>query len=344
MAKIDDALDLLDLRDWFEDYTDLIPVGDHELRIRECPNCGKDKFKFFVNTEKRLFNCYHCAWGYGIYDICVAMAGVSGRHINDIKLELANSVVPVLPDEEYAAHIAKLFDQKFVEEPLEIEPTFIPGNVKFGGLSGKRVRDYGLSRGITEEMFSAFKLRFSVRLRNFRGYFLVFPIYFKGMAVGWQGRRITNSEPRYVSTDHIANWLWPIDQHLDSIERTKAVILVEGVFDAIALWKLGVPGLCTFGKKITRNQVKLLKKLGVRTLYLAWDPDAWEAIQKAAERLTDIFNVRIVIFEQDGYDKLDPGDALVQLDLNEWIVEGVEQAIEVNSDEYHIWKVQTRFG
>lgn len=344
MYKFDRALELLDLKEWLEDYAELICANDSEIRLRQCPICGKDEFKLYVNVEKRIFNCYHCTWGKGIGDICVLMADISGRHINDIKLELANSIVPSLPDDEYVERISELFNKKTKEKAFEIEPILLPGNTEFKGITGKKILKYAKDkRGLTEELINNFELRFSIKLRKFKGFFLVFPVYFKGMPVGWQGRRTTNTEPRYVSSDNIGQWLWPFDQQLPIIKETKSVILVEGVFDALAFWQLGLPSLCTFGKKINNNQKKLLKKEGVKKIYLAWDPDAWKETQKAVKDLSDLFEVFVIILPQDGNKKLDPGNALENENLNEWLIDGVENAVSVESDQYHVWKLSMRF-
>ena len=76
MTQTDKALDYLDLQTWLEQYVETKTFGT-ELRIRECPVCGNDKWKLYVNLEKKLWFCQRCTWGKNSRDVCILMSKVS---------------------------------------------------------------------------------------------------------------------------------------------------------------------------------------------------------------------------------------------------------------------------
>ena len=84
-------------------------------------------------------------------------------------------------------------------------------------------------------------------------------------------------------------------------------VLVEGALDAIAVWQAGYSGLAQFGSSISKEQVALLRRLGVTTVTLFYDSDkaGQEANYQAIPMLRD-FLVRVVSYDDTGR-KEDPG-------------------------------------
>jgi DNA primase len=85
--------------------------------------------------------------------------------------------------------------------------------------------------------------------------------------------------------------------------------LVEGIFDVIALVRKlelydehRVAVCATFGKKISDVQIYKLQNKGVRNIILAYDADAMEAINVAAGKLNEYFDVMAAKLVGDGKD------------------------------------------
>ena len=106
--------------------------------------------------------------------------------------------------------------------------------------------------------------------------------------------------------------LYNYDAVVDGI--TDTVIIVEGVFDAIALTrKLNlydnqqIAVVATFGKKISDTQIYKLQSKGVETVVIGYDGDASEAIKKTSTLLNDYFDVYIADIENpsDDFDSMD---------------------------------------
>lgn len=86
----------------------------------------------------------------------------------------------------------------------------------------------------------------------------------------------------------------------DSIveQETDTVILVEGIFDVVALVRKldlydnpNIAVVATFGKKISLTQIYKLQVKGVRTVVIGYDGDAVAAIKQTATEMAPYFEV-----------------------------------------------------
>lgn len=88
--------------------------------------------------------------------------------------------------------------------------------------------------------------------------------------------------------------------------ETDTVIIVEGPFDVIALTRKlelydnqRVAVIATFGKKISTTQIYKIQSKGVKTVVLAYDGDAVEAIKNTSQQLKSYFDTYIADIEGD---------------------------------------------
>lgn len=96
----------------------------------------------------------------------------------------------------------------------------------------------------------------------------------------WQGRSITSSEPKYMSSP------WPKG---DAIWNPNAlndnhVIICEGVFSAIAV---GSHAIALCGKTITEPQAKRIVKASIPKITIMLDADATQFSYDMAQTLTE---------------------------------------------------------
>lgn len=127
--------------------------------------------------------------------------------------------------------------------------------------------DYLLKRGIREDICKLFEVGFDKR--NNRVVFTCRDQF--GNFVGFQGRSINNRKPKYIDynsglRDHI--------YRLDLAKIFDSVILVEGFIDVMNLYQHGYLNVvCALGTKLTALQMKELKDIGVKELYVFFDND-----------------------------------------------------------------------
>lgn len=343
MGKLEDALEFLDIQEWVERYVETNSVGTDEIRIKDCPKCFNDKWKVYINVEKRIWFCQRCSWGRHVPDICVLLAAIAGMNIHTVRMEVAATVVPSLSDDEFLATLNSQVSPSEVLEEFDMDPIDLPGEVGLSGMMGKKAEQYLIGRGLTLADIERYQLRLASKLRNNSGPWAVFPILYYGVPVACQGRRFTNNnEPRYLSSDKIAQWMWPLDEgNLTNIESGGSVVLVEGVFDALAYVRAGTPALCTFGKNLSRSQLKLLQSHGVKKLYLSYDADAHKDICSTAERVGHLFQTYIVELPPLADNpKADPGDVLAGIVDSSWLTTALANAIDIRTNEFWIWKLK----
>ncbi len=174
-------------------------------------------------------------------------------------------------------------------------------------------------RGIGEEVVKHFDLRFcqknltteetTLRTRNR----IIIPI--KNMAgelVSWQGRDITGkSKVRYLfpSSFKGAQELYNIDAIPASPDY---LIITEGVFGAFGWYRAGIKNVvATFGKKISKFQVDVLRIIAPKIIFMAWDSDATDKKYEFCELYGHYFpDIRIVDLAGKDSDELKRADLL----------------------------------
>ena len=180
---------------------------------------------------------------------------------------------------------AQLNIARFSSNSSNRKPLVLPRDFKKYG-NGNRCPDYILKR-LQAETIIHFALGSSEEGKN-AGRCIV-PIYYKGKAVGFHGRALTNdTELKYYNSPgfEIKEFLF----NYDGCERGKDIIVVEGAFNAMSMWEKGFPNtVATFGTKFTPKQVQLIFSLSPENIIICFDRDRKTlAGQKASKALADL--------------------------------------------------------
>lgn len=364
MTTLREAIDDLDLEAWLEQYVQLKDGGGDERRIEVCPKCGADDWKLYVNVEKKRWICYKCDWGRKradgwAPDLAELMAAVSDRHETAIRIELLSTVLPAISgDPGLVQTLATLFAEPVSETRIySPEAVVVPGAATFTGLTSQEVYQYATQvRGLRDAEIRALRLGAALRLparkvnpvtgkvNEVRGPWLVFPIRVGQRDVAWQGRRIAGKEIKYLSSANVHDWLWPLEPcFFERYRSGGAVVLVEGVFDALGFLRYGTPALCTFGKSISEAQVELLRELRPGEIIFCWDADATRESVRSVERIKSAFpetRISIVnLIDETHSVKVDAGDALVNTSVVLWLAERLRDRIDARSSAYVQWRL-----
>lgn len=113
----------------------------------------------------------------------------------------------------------------------------------------------------------------------------------RGRLLGVIRRRLApDTRPRYLYPAGV-----PIGKHLFgawkiSPKPDRKVAICEGPLDAIACWDSRVPALAMLGCRLTRDQVRVLRQLGIQQVTILTDNDeaGWGAIEEIHSRLEGI--------------------------------------------------------
>jgi DNA primase len=324
-----------------------------EMRIC-CPKCGDSKFKCYVNNDKKYFNCFKCDFNSGNYDVFDFVAVSEGITRAQAMTRLSREHVDVAKSWEEIIDNTRSVE---VDEPGEVSTIRVISSLPGGAVplsredeSHQHFFEYLINRGFTEEDISdvgihcvpydnVFVYDSNKRLRGNISNRILFPVYGgSNQLVGWIARSIDGAEPKYFNApdSELAKTLWPFVP-----SRNNRAIIVEGIIDALAVRKAGFSSYATFGKKITYDQVLLLKIWDINSVVFFWDKkDAKKEILKAVENLKLHFKeVLVPDFSMWPKDK-DAGDTLNweqgSLLLQDMLT---NHLIDVNSLEFATWQL-----
>lgn len=154
--------------------------------------------------------------------------------------------------------------------------------IKKKGFSEKDLIDAGLAYNRAGKIFDFFRNR------------IIFPLTdHRGNIVGFSGRALTDADmPKYINTKdtlvyHKGSLFFGMDLAKDEIKKKDQVIVVEGEFDAIALWKNGIKNAVAIkGTALTETQANLLSRFSKKvTLCLDQDEAGYEATKRSLANL-----------------------------------------------------------
>lgn len=151
----------------------------------------------------------------------------------------------------------------------------------------------------------------------FRGRLMIPIRDVKGRTLGFGGRVLDDSTPKYVNTPetevfHKGRLVYALDRALPVVRREGRIVLVEGYTDVMAAHQCGVGCVvAVLGTATTEDHAGLLRKTGARRISLVFDGD--EAGRKAAYKALHgllHLEVEIDVVSLPGGD--DPCDLLVR--------------------------------
>lgn len=285
-----------------------------QWNVRDCPKCGKEDWKVYLNQETGLGNCFRCGninrWSFAAWNLGTDDAKAVGGLFDSI---------------------AKMGGWK--PKPVKRERVIVP--VIDGALKLPRSFDlptpqgqtlpYLNDRGISLELQRYFHLRFcqdgafdyrkedGTQCRMPFSGRIIIPVFdLDAQLVTFQGRDITGqAEKKYLFPPRLPGTARFLYNGHNALDR-QHIVMGEGAFDVMAIKsafmvKTGfreIEAVGSFGKKLSLdgegpNQLTALlalKARGLTTITIMWDGEtsAINSAFEAAEQLTRYgFKVRI---------------------------------------------------
>lgn len=301
MDRFDAAVMRWDVARWLRSRTTDLDFTDSGQVHTVCPgtNCGGMKKRLYVNLRSKLWVCHRC--------------GRKGNAISLVQFFMRNSTVEAMtvilkaapPSRvEDEGREARLIEREVSTASVEMHPNYHRLTMPETDKSAP-YWDYVTDRGLTATLVMNYKLgyiRRGLAENNFvERNRLVIPIYMNERLAGYTARSLSSKVTMkyWVPTwCHTGKLLF----NLDAVVGREEVILVEGQFDAL---RLPDQAVCTFGKKISKQQIDLLVDADVRRIVLCYDADADAAGVQFANRLPEYMEVRKATLPPG----TDPGDA-----------------------------------
>jgi len=253
-----------------------------ELQI-SCPECGHDECFISIIDQNHRFGCFR-------EKACGLKGNIYTLRKYGIKIGDSEKVTNV--NDDFKKRSLKVFSnvQKAVNLPLINHP-----------ISYKRIynSEYLNERGFTERDYNYWEVG-RTSFGSLKDY-VIFPISQKRNNVAYVARNAKGEGGKYKnSISEFAS----IIGGLDYLNKTTTIILCEGIFDIINITRLlnlydcnDIKAICTFGAKVSENQINLLQQSGIKRIIMLFDGDVIKKIKPISFELATKFDTQIGILE-----------------------------------------------
>jgi DNA primase len=297
---ISDFLSQVDIVDVISHYLSLKRSGRNYVCL--CPFHVEKTPSFVVSPEKQIFKCFGCGIGgnaitfvqkyenLSFWEAVKRVAEICGVELPKNAFSESSEFEKV---EEAGLKAAKFFHSKLFEvkeylasrgiEEKTAQKFLIgfapPGYLKQIGIGKEEAKELGLLSSSGKEFF---KNRLVIPIFNHSGKFVAFA-----------GRALSeNQGPKYINSPETKIFkknsvLFGFYQAKEEILKKREAIVVEGYFDVISLYQIGVRNaVAPMGTSLTENHVRFLKRYSPSPI-LMFDGDS--AGTKAAVRSAGLF-------------------------------------------------------
>lgn len=307
---LDDLVERNPIEDVVSQYVSMTRRGGRLFGL--CPFHGEKTASFSVTPDNGLFYCFGCHKGGGVINFVMEIENLS--YPDAVRFLAKRTGMEVPEDEQYhsryrqqerlwalSAEAARFFHAQLYQPAGAQALAYARGR----GLSQKILTNFGMgyapdrwtalleameAKGYTQQelLDAGLALRHAEKgtvYDRFRNR-LMFPIIdVRGHVIGFGGRVMDNSTPKYLNSPDTL--IFNKRKNLFAMnlaKRSKAgrIILVEGYMDAIALHQYGFDSaVASLGTALTQDQVALLARYTDQVV-LIYDGD--EAGQNATRR------------------------------------------------------------
>jgi len=222
--------------------------GDEVWCCCPLPHHNDSNPSFSINVAKRVYFCFVCGggrletllrqWGYEVVDAV-------GTYINDSTIEtLSTSIMQMDKPKAKAVHGPLVADLKIN---------------KLGRVAQRYLQGRGFDPTSIATLQNVWKV--SGEGRGFTAS-LEFPVSDpNGYLSFTASRRLFGKQRwRYPKGAKKAKTLYGLRHALE--EKVENIVVVEGVFDVLKLWKFGYVAVALFGTSASREQIRLLTQFG----------------------------------------------------------------------------------
>jgi len=297
--------------------TDIVQIIGEFVRLKKrgknytalCPFHTEKAPSFSVSPDKQIYHCFGCGKGGNAFIEAVrflaskANIEIKEDRRSDYKRELLDRI-------SFANQVAMeyfrsvLFStryrnvlNKYLRQTRRIDDTIIKEfQLGMAGEEWDGLIRYAAKKDLTpEDLSNAGLVSYSEKTGNYVDRFrlrLMFPIFnLSSKPIAFGGRTLKKRESaKYVNSPETpvyvkGNVLYGLNHAKDHIRKSGSVYVVEGYFDLISLWQVGVKNVvASSGTAFTLTQARLLARFA-EEVYLFFDADS--AGQNAAVHSVD---------------------------------------------------------
>lgn len=239
------------------------------IGVNPCPSCGRGWQCLGVNVSNGAAKCWVCGYKSSVYDVVKELSNAPAKEIYTAFKESKIDILG-LP---YKQDISRPNQVKYPHGIL----AYLPETHK----------QYLTNRQFDPDFLELrYNLKATQMLNKQWQYRIIYPVYANNQVVSYVGQSIFQEvKPKYRNSKNEDSILDVKDCLFGVDEVGHTLVLTEGLMDAI---RFGSGAVCTFGVSVSNKQILTLKKQGVQSVVLAFDPDeAGEiAAQKVARKIS----------------------------------------------------------
>jgi len=310
-----------------------------------CPFHQEKSPSFIVSPDRQIWHCFgSCGEGGDVIRFLMKFENLS---FPEAVKELANKLnIPVVASFSSEDSVWKKKERLFLLNRAACDfYHFVLAQSKFG----KKAREYLENRDVKNEIINTFEIGYAPsswdslhrflskkkfrdeemlevgliiqtergsKYDRFRGR-VMFPLKdARGNIVGFSGRLLSEdkNQAKYINTPetliyHKRETLFGLHLAKENIRKQKNIIVVEGEFDMISPYQIGISNIVAIkGSALTKEQLLLIKRY-TNTIYLALDADeaGEEAMKRGIEEAEKLdFELGVIILP----DGKDPDEAV----------------------------------
>lgn len=252
-----------------------------------CPvHKGDNPSCFVYDLDKKVFFCHSCGCSGDAIQFVEYMEDCSFKKAVDILTSILNidieGIQIIEKKDRYAREIEQL--KKLYKRKHKIIKEFDISRYELQQLSS--YRDYD------EDVLKEFNVSFAEKIESWNKRIVV-PIVQNGKVVGVSTRRtIQDNSPKWV---HLPDGIKTGDMlfNIDNCICADRIIVCEGIWDALKWHMNGFNAVCTFGAKLSDEQMKILIKTGA-DIILGYDND--DAGKKATEKALSMLKGKATVY------------------------------------------------
>ncbi len=314
-AFLDELLARTDLVEIISRHVDLKRSGANLVGL--CPFHHEKTPSFSVSVDKQMYYCFGCGKGGNAYRFLMEHDGYPFPEAVEFLAQKAGMPIPDSKPVNPADAARKQYGLALLDKVAGVFTRTLHSD------EGKQALDYLAQRNLPPALIQKYQLGYApagygfmrrcfgedaktlrgleaigVLIQNERGYAdrfrhrVMFPIRDnQGRIVGFGGRILGDGEPKYLNSPetefyHKSHLLYGYAEHRESVRKHKALVVVEGYMDVLAMAAFGLDyAVAPLGTAITESQLRMIFRLYESPVF-CFDGDkagrqaAWRAIER----------------------------------------------------------------
>lgn len=253
--------------EWVNTLTNVFPgkLRGDEYFIKECPYCNNPKSNMQVNIKKLIFHCWACG-----------AKGTARALFKDYGIN--SSVVPPKANKQEEGEVCES------KPEVSLPPEALCLLSAISPLSNIAKHYLYVKRRLAPEDVRRYGIMYCEE-GEYRNRVIV-PLYEDGELVYFVARAFTKMRDKYKNPAVPKHSLLPV---FYGRKQRATVVLVEGVFGAIAMNQAGYTAIPLLGKEIHLVQLQKLSQLYPRDVIVYLNHDAHSHAIEIAQKVNDVF-------------------------------------------------------